>query len=130
MRRNVWLVRWSMAIALCSLVLDSPAAAQSPRAHTYTIEISMPGFVCVGQHGFNLLQNVDINAVHFGAAYIQTVHDTTVVASATPGELAQFGMNYTLALSNKGTAGNPVRLHKEQTEGAEATSPAGRGSAT
>src|SRR4026207_2232480 len=39
----------------------------------------------VGQHGFNLLQNVDINAVDFGVAYGSTAQDTTVAASATPG---------------------------------------------
>jgi hypothetical protein len=105
----------------------------------------------VGQHGFNLLQNVDINAVDLGTAYTGAAQDPTVAASATPGGSAlsvdllrpyrgfgaiqqnwgigyntyhsiqtsfnrrfrngvSFGLNYTLGLSNTGTAGNPVRL--------------------
>ena len=42
----------------------------------------------VGQHGFNLLQNVDINAVDFGVAFTSTAQDPTLAASATPGSTA------------------------------------------
>jgi hypothetical protein len=42
----------------------------------------------VGQHGFNLLQNVDINAVDFGVAFTATAQDPTLAASATPGAAA------------------------------------------
>ena len=106
----------------------------------------------VGQHGFNLLQNVDINAVDFGVAFTASAQDPTLPASATPGgdraigrpaasvprvrrdpsrtgasatntyhsiqtsvnrrfrNGFSLGLNYTLGLSNTGTAGNPVRL--------------------
>ena len=105
----------------------------------------------VGQHGFNLLQNVDINAVDLGTAFTAPAQDPTVAASSTPGGSAlsvdllrpyrgfgaiqqnwgigsntyhsiqtslnrrfrngvSLGLNYTLGLSNTGTAGNPVRL--------------------
>jgi len=42
----------------------------------------------VGQHGFNLLQNVDINSVDFGVAYTPAAQDPTLTASATPGATA------------------------------------------
>jgi hypothetical protein len=42
----------------------------------------------VGQHGFNLLQSVNINAVDFGAAYLASNQDPTLAASATPGATA------------------------------------------
>ena len=42
----------------------------------------------VGQHGFNLLQNVDINAVDFGMAFTPAAQDPTLAASATPGSTA------------------------------------------
>jgi hypothetical protein len=42
----------------------------------------------VGQHGFNLLQNVDINSVDFGVAYTPAAQDPTLAASATPGATA------------------------------------------
>ena len=42
----------------------------------------------VGQHGFNLLQSVNINAVDFGAAYLPENQDPTLAASATPGASA------------------------------------------
>jgi hypothetical protein len=52
----------------------------------FSLPWSMSGDVSyVGQHGFNLLQNVDINAVDFGVAYSSAAQDTTVAASATPG---------------------------------------------
>jgi hypothetical protein len=43
----------------------------------------------VGQHGFNLLQNVDINAVDFGVAFTPAAQDPTLAASQTPGSSAQ-----------------------------------------
>ena len=105
----------------------------------------------MGQHGFNLLQNVDINGVDFGLAFTPVAQDPTLAASPTPGvprsrsicfarikgsarfsrtgesattpttpfrrrSIDRFrnglagGLNYTLGLSNTGTAGNPVRL--------------------
>ncbi len=42
----------------------------------------------VGQHGFNLLQSVNINAIDFGAAYLPENQDPTLAASATPGAAA------------------------------------------
>ena len=44
----------------------------------------------VGQHGFNLLQSVNINAVDFGAAYLPENQDPTLAASASvPGVTAE-----------------------------------------
>ena len=40
-----------------------------------------------GQHGYNLVEGVDINAVDFGAAYTATNQDPTI-SSATPGAAA------------------------------------------
>ena len=34
----------------------------------------------VGQHGFNLLQNVDINSIDFGAAFTGAAQDPTLAA--------------------------------------------------
>jgi hypothetical protein len=39
----------------------------------------------VGQHGDNLLQNVDINSVDFGTAFTAAAQDPTLAASATGG---------------------------------------------
>jgi hypothetical protein len=105
----------------------------------------------VGQHGYNLLQNVDINAADFGVGYLAQNQDPTLQASTVPGARSlspdllrsyrgygeilqnwgigsstfhsiqtsanrrfrngvQFGVNYTLGLSDRGNAGVPVRL--------------------
>jgi hypothetical protein len=120
---------------------------------SFTADISY-----VGQHGFNLLQNVDINAVDMGTAFTGAAQDPTVTVSATPGGSAlsvdllrpyrgvgaiqqnwgigdntyhsiqtsfnrrfrnglSGGLNYTLGLSNTGTAGNPVRLQHNVADG-------------
>jgi hypothetical protein len=42
----------------------------------------------VGQHGYNLLQNVDINSVDFGTAFTDAARDPTLAASSTPGATA------------------------------------------
>jgi hypothetical protein len=42
----------------------------------------------VGQHGYNLLQNVDINSVDFGTAFTDVARDPTLAASQTPGATA------------------------------------------
>jgi hypothetical protein len=42
----------------------------------------------VGQHGFNLLQQVNLNAVDIGAAYLPENQDRTKAPSATPGATA------------------------------------------
>lgn len=42
----------------------------------------------VGQHGFNLLQSVNINAVDFGTAYLPENQDPTLASSLTPGATA------------------------------------------
>src|SRR5262249_15426403 len=39
----------------------------------------------VGLHGYNLLEQTDINAPDFGAAYLPENHNPTVAASAIPG---------------------------------------------
>ena len=39
----------------------------------------------VGLHGYNLLEQTDINAPEFGAAYLPENHNPTVAASAIPG---------------------------------------------
>jgi hypothetical protein len=129
-----------------------PSSYQWNAGMQFALPWSLSGDVSyVGQHGFNLLQNVDINAVDFGVAYSSAAQDTTVAASATPGGSAlsvdllrpfkgfgaiqqnwgighntyhsiqssfnrrfrngfSLGLNYTLGLSNSGTAGSPVRL--------------------
>jgi hypothetical protein len=129
-----------------------PSSYQWNGGVQFALPWSLSGDVSyVGQHGFNLLQNVDINGVDFGTAYTAAAQDTTVAPSATPGASAQsvdllrpyrglgaiqqnwgigentyhsiqtsfnrrfrngfsLGLNYTLGLSNTGTAGNPVRL--------------------
>jgi len=38
----------------------------------------------VGQHSFNTLQNVNLNAVDFGASFLPQNQDLTLAASATP----------------------------------------------
>ena len=57
------------------------------------VQFAMPWAVTadvsyVGQHGFNLLQNVDINSVDFGVAFTPAAQDPTLAASATPGATA------------------------------------------
>jgi carboxypeptidase family protein len=42
----------------------------------------------VGQHQYNILQNVNLNAVDFGAAFLPQNQDPTLAASATPGATA------------------------------------------
>ena len=67
-----------------------PSSYQWNGGVQFALPWSLSGDVSyVGQHGFNLLQNVDINAVDFGTAYTATAQDTTVAASATPGGSAQ-----------------------------------------
>jgi hypothetical protein len=129
-----------------------PSSYQWNAGVQFALPWSVSGDVSyVGQRGFNLLQNVDINGVDFGVAFAGAAQDATVAASATPGGSAQSvdllrpyrgfgaiqqnwgigyntyhsiqtsfnrrfrngfsaGLNYTLGLSNTGTAGNPVRL--------------------
>jgi hypothetical protein len=41
-----------------------------------------------GQHGYNIVETVNLNAVDFGAAFLPQNQDTTVVPSATPGASA------------------------------------------
>jgi len=131
---------------------ELPSSYQWNAGVQFAMPWSLSGDVSyVGQHGFNLLQNVDINAVDFGVAFSGTAQDGTVAASTTPGGSAlsvdllrpyrgfgaiqqnwgigyntyhsiqtsfnrrfrngfSAGLNYTLGLSNTGTAGNPVRL--------------------
>ena len=38
----------------------------------------------VGQHQYNILQNVDINRVDFGAAFLPQNQDPSLAASTTP----------------------------------------------
>src|SRR6185436_19417495 len=57
------------------------------------VQFAMPWAVTadvsyVGQHGFNLLQNVDINSVDFGVAFTPAAQDPTLAASTTPGAAA------------------------------------------
>jgi hypothetical protein len=42
----------------------------------------------VGQHGFNLLQSVNLNATDFGVAFLPEFRDPSLSASATPGATA------------------------------------------
>ena len=42
----------------------------------------------VGQHGYNIVQGVNLNAVDFGAAFLPQNQDLTLAASATPGATA------------------------------------------
>src|SRR5690606_38898765 len=42
----------------------------------------------VGQHGFNLLQSVNLNAIDFGAAFLLENQDPTLPPSSTPGATA------------------------------------------
>ncbi|MFO7302180.1 MAG: carboxypeptidase-like regulatory domain-containing protein [Acidobacteriota bacterium] len=42
----------------------------------------------VGQHGFNLLQSVNLNAIDFGAAFLPENQDPTLPPSSTPGATA------------------------------------------
>jgi hypothetical protein len=63
-----------------------PSSYQWNGGVQFALPWSLSGDVSyVGQHGFNLLQNVDINAVDFGTAYTSAAQDTTVAASTTPG---------------------------------------------
>ena len=131
---------------------ELPSSYQWNAGMQFALPWSFTGDVSyVGQHGFNLLQNVDINSVDFGVAFTPAAQDPTLAASATPGATAQStdilrpyrgfgqinqnwgigsntyhsiqmsfnrrfrnglsgGLNYTLGLSNTGTAGAPVRL--------------------
>ena len=43
----------------------------------------------VGQHQYNILQNMDINRVDFGAAFLPQNQDPTLAASTTPGAAAR-----------------------------------------
>src|SRR5207253_68623 len=42
----------------------------------------------VGQHGFHIVQGVNLNAVDYGAAFLDKNQDLTLTASATPGATA------------------------------------------
>jgi hypothetical protein len=42
----------------------------------------------VGQHQYNIVQGVNLNAVDYGAAFLAKNQDTTVVPSTTPGQSA------------------------------------------
>ncbi len=57
------------------------------------IQLLLPGAITldaeyVGQHSFNSVRTVNINAVDFGAAFLPQNQDTTLATSATPGATA------------------------------------------
>ena len=59
------------------------AGAQMALPWATTLDVSY-----VGQHGFNIVQGVNLNAVDYGAAFLQQNQDPTLAASTTPGASA------------------------------------------
>ncbi len=62
------------------------------------IQMTLPGSSVldveyVGQHSFNTLEGVDINAIDFGAAFLTQNQDRTLTASATPGATSYVATN-------------------------------------
>ena len=59
------------------------AGAQMALPWATTLDVSY-----VGQHGFNIVQGVNLNAVDYGAAFLPQNQDPTVAPSTTPGASA------------------------------------------
>ena len=71
---------------------ELPSSYQWNAGMQFALPWSFTGDVSyVGQHGFNLLQNVDINGVDFGLAFTPAAQDPTLAVSPTPGSSAQLG---------------------------------------
>jgi hypothetical protein len=49
---------------------------------------SMIDIEYVGQHGFNIVEGINLNAVDFGSAYLPQYQDPTLAATTTPGATA------------------------------------------
>ena len=56
----------------------------------------------VGQHSFNTLEGVDINAIDFGTAFLSTTVDPTLPANATPGATSYAATNPDLVRAFRG----------------------------
>ena len=64
----------------------------------------------VGQHSFNSLEGVDINAIDFGAAFLSSTIDPSLQANATPGATSYAAGNPDVVRSFRGYSGITQQL--------------------